>query len=88
MILTVAVWISTFMLAAAVLLGLWRVWTAPDNATRAIVGDLVYFACVGILIMQGMEHHSTVSVDAAVIAALLGIVATIALARIITRGRR
>ena len=38
--------------------------------------------------MFGMLHHSSVSVDAALLASILGILATIALARIMTRGRR
>ncbi|MDO4784780.1 MAG: monovalent cation/H+ antiporter complex subunit F [Propionibacteriaceae bacterium] len=81
-------WIATCVLMLAVLLGLIRVVTAPDAASRAVVGDLVFFSCVGILIIQGMLHDSAVAVDAALIASILGILATIALSRILTRGRR
>lgn len=86
--MTIVLWIATGILALAVFLGLVRVFTATDAATRAVVGDLVFFACVGILICQGTLHHSVVTVDAALIASILGILATIALARILTRGRR
>lgn len=86
--MTVAMWIATSLLAAAIVLGIIRIFTAPDPATRAAVGDLIFFACVGILIIQGMLTESAVSVDLGMIAAILGILATIALARIITRGRR
>lgn len=81
-------WIATGILAAAILVGLFRVFTAEDAATRAAVGDLIFFACIGILIIQGMLQGSAVSVDLAMIASILGILATIALARIVTRGRR
>lgn len=84
----VSMWIATVILGLAVALGLVRVFTAPDAATKAVVGDLVYFACVGILIIQGMLQDSAVAVDAAMIASILGIIATVALARILTRGRR
>ncbi|BCR81038.1 monovalent cation/H+ antiporter complex subunit F [Arachnia rubra] len=83
-----ALWIAIGLLAMSVLLGLVRVVTAPDSATRAVVGDLVFFSCIGILALFGMLHRSSVSVDAALLAAILGILSTIALARIITRGRR
>ncbi len=86
--MTVALWVATVMLGAAVALGVVRVITARDAATRAVVGDLVFFSCVGILILQGMLHASAVSVDLALIASILGILATVALARILTRGRR
>ena len=81
-------WFATGVLALAVLLGLIRVVTVQDAASRAVVGDLVFFSCIGILIIQGMLHDSVVAVDAALIASILGILATVALSRILTRGRR
>ncbi|MDO5533765.1 MAG: monovalent cation/H+ antiporter complex subunit F [Propionibacteriaceae bacterium] len=86
--MTIAVWIASILLAATVLIGLVRIATAPDAASRAIVGDLVYFAMIGQLVVLGIVTGSEAVVDAALLAALLGILATIALARIITRGRR
>lgn len=88
MILTITAWIVTVALALSVLAGLWRAYTATDAATRTVVADLVFFGSVGILVVQGMLLKSEVSVDLSLIAAILGIVATLALARILTRGRR
>lgn len=84
----IAMWGAMGILAVAVLVGLYRVATATDLATRAIVGDLVFFAGVGVLVLLGTLRDSAAVVDAAMLASLLGILATIALARIITRGRR
>lgn len=88
MILTITAWVVTVSLALSVLAGLWRAYTASDAATRTIVADLVFFGCVGILVVQGMLWRSGVSVDLSMVAAILGIVATLALARILTRGMR
>ena len=88
MILTVSIWVSLLLLGAAILLGLVRVVTATDGASRAVVGDLVYFSAVGMLVLLGALSGSAATVDAAMLAALVGILATIALARIITRGKR
>lgn len=86
--MTVAIWIAMGILAVGILLGLYRVLTATDGASRAVVGDLVYFSAIGIMVLLGMLVRSAVVVDAALIASVLGIVATIALARILTRGER
>lgn len=88
MILTITTWVVTVVLALSVLAGLWRAYTATDAATRTIVADLVFFSSVGILVVQGMLVQSSVSVDLSLMAAILGIVATLALARILTRGKR
>ena len=86
--MTIAVWAAIAVLGLGIILGLVRVLTATDGASRAVVGDLVYFSSIGILVLLGMLVGSAVVVDAAMIASVLGIVATIALARILTRGER
>lgn len=86
--MAVVLWVTLLMLAAAVLVGLARVATASDPASRAIVGDLVYFSAIAVIVLLGLLNESAAAVDAALIAALLGILATVALARILTRGRR
>lgn len=84
----VGVWIGIVLLGAAIIIGLVRIATATDGASRAVVGDLVFFSAIGLLVLLGMLKESEAVVDAAMLAALLGILATIALSRIITRGRR
>lgn len=84
----VALWIAIGILGVSILVGLLRIVTATDGASRAVVGDLVFFSAIGVLLVLGMMVDSAAIGDAAMLAALLGILATIALARIITRGRR
>lgn len=86
--MTVVVAIAMLVLAASVVLGLAQIRVAEDGASQAVVGDLIYFCAVGIIVLLSMLTASTVIVDAALLASMLGILATIALARIITRGRR
>lgn len=76
------------ILALAILVGLYRVFSSTSAAERAVVGDLVYFAAIGILMIVGIQTGSAVVQDAAMLAAFLGILATVALARILTRGER
>lgn len=76
------------ILGLAIILGLIRISTAKDGATRAIVGDLVFFSGIGLMMGLAVLDESSVVLDAAVLASMLGILTTVALARIITRGRR
>lgn len=84
----IGIWAAIGILGVSILLGLMRIATATDGASRAVVGDLVFFSTIGILLLLGMLKESAAIVDAAMLAALLGILATIALARILTRGHR
>ncbi|CAN5721316.1 hypothetical protein BH24ACT8_BH24ACT8_21640 [soil metagenome] len=86
--MTVILWATVAILTLAAVLGIARVMTATDDATRAVVGDLVYFCAVGLMITMLMATDSAVTFDVSLIAALLGILSTIALSRILTRGRR
>lgn len=86
--MTIVLWLTLAMLAAAVVVGLVRIATAPDPASRAVVGDLVYFSAIGVIVLLGLVNRSAAAVDAALLASLLGILATVALARMLTRGRR
>ncbi len=86
--MTVAIWVAAVILGAAVLVGLAQVALARDDASRAVVGDLVYFSAIGVMVLYGILAGSAVVLDAAMLASLLGIVATVALARILTRGHR
>lgn len=86
--LTVLVTIGVILLMTAVLLGLRLVLKAEDAASKAVVGDLVFFSAVGTVVLVGMLTRSEIVLDVVLLASLVGILATIALGRIITRGRR
>ena len=82
------IWTTALILLLAAVLGLARVVTARDDASVAAVSDLVYFCAVGIFLIVGIASGSVVLLDVASLAALVGILATVSLARILTRGSR
>lgn len=86
--IAIGVWVAIGLISVSVVIGLVRIATATDEASRAVVGDLVFFCAVAMLILLGMLADSAAVVDAALLASLLGVLATVALARIITRGQR
>ena len=88
MILQATLALSVALLSLSVLVGLVGLSRARDDASRAVVSDLLYFSVVGLLAAFGVLLGSAVVEDAIMAAALLGVLATVSLARIITRGRR
>ena len=86
--MTIVVSICIIILAAAVIVGLVRVLTAKDLGSRAIVSDLMYFSAIGMLTMFGILVSSSIILDGIFLSSMVGILATIALSRILTRGLR
>lgn len=86
--MSVILWICIGILIVAIVLGLIRALTARESGSRAIVGDLVYFATVGILVSIGMLVNLSIVIDVLFLSSLLGVLATVALSRILTRGHR
>lgn len=86
--MTIVVWVTIGILALAALIGLAHVMATKEDASRAVIGDLIYFCAVGIFIIYALLVESVVLFDVASVAGLLGILATLALSRILTRGRR
>src|SRR5699024_2970653 len=87
-LMTVVVSICALILAAAIIIGLVRVLTARDLGSRAVVSDLIYFSSVAIVTMLGIAVSSSIVLDVVFLASMVGILATIALSRILTRGHR
>ena len=76
------------ILLVSAVIGLVRLYTASDDASVAAVSDLLYFCAVGIVVMGALAVGSSITFDVASIASMIGILATLALSRILTRGRR
>ena len=55
---------------------------------RDDVGRIANTVSLLVIVLIGLVNSSAAAVDAALIASVLGILATVALARILTKGRR
>ena len=84
-------WVAIFaigILAVTAVIGVFRLYTARDDASIAAVSDLVYFCGIGMVALGAVIVCSSITMDVLAIGSLLGILATVALSRILTRGRR
>lgn len=76
------------ILAVAVALALttWRLLAGPDPVDRVLALDTLYVNTVGLVMLLGLQFASDLLFEAALVIAMLGFIATVALARFIARG--
>jgi multicomponent K+:H+ antiporter subunit F len=82
-------WALQFALAAvslALALTAWRLVTGPETTDRVLAVDTLYINTVGLVILLGIRFQSELLFEAALVIAMLGFIATVALARFIARG--
>mgnify|MGYP000926711465 CR=1 FL=1 len=73
-------------IALAMALTAWRLLRGPEPTDRVLALDTLYVNTVGLVIVLGLWQGSSLLFEAALLIAMLGFVATVALARYITRG--
>lgn len=79
---------GVLVLAASVLVAGVRMFRGPNDANRAIASDLLFFAVIGLIALFGVLAMAPTVFDLVLIATLVGFLATLSLARALTKGRR
>lgn len=64
----------------------WRLLRGPQAIDRVVAVDTLYINTVALVILLGLRLGSDLLFEAALVVAMLGFVATVALARFIARG--
>lgn len=79
---------GVLVLASSVVVAGVRMFVGPNDANRAIASDLLFFAVVGLIALFGVLAMSPTVFDLVLVATLVGFLATLSLARALTKGRR
>lgn len=66
----------------------WRMFVGPGDANRAISSDLFFFVVIGLISLVGVLFGIRHVFDLVLVATVLGLLATVSMARVITRGAR
>ena len=74
------------LLASALALNLWRLLRGPDLPDRVLALDTLYINSLALLVLYGIHADSALYFEAALLIALLGFVATVAVAKYLLRG--
>ena len=82
----IALDIAFCSIGLAMLLALWRLARGPDVPDRILALDTMYINAVAFIVLLGIRSGSAVYFEAALLIALFGFVATVALARYVARG--
>ena len=85
MIITWALNLASGMLVLALLLCGWRLLRGPSVADRILALDTLGINTVALVMLLGLRWQSTLLFEVALVIALLGFVATVALARFVAR---
>lgn len=83
-------WALQFALAAtglAIALCGWRLLRGPSPIDRVLALDTLYINVVALVILLGIQRRTPMLFEAALIVAMLGFAATVALARYLSRGQ-
>ena len=80
--------IGVALCALAFLLVVIQVFRVKGNVSRAVMSDVAFFSMVGVFLTTALFRETAITFDIAMLAGLLGILSTVGLARVISRGRR
>lgn len=80
--------IGIVLIALACLASAYRMLTGPTDADRVVAADLLLFGVVGIIALVGVRVAAAFAFDMVLIAALVGFLGALSLARALTRGKR
>ena len=76
------------LLMLSVVLAVVRAWKGPTAGNSAVAGDLIFFAFVGAVAVLGVMFAIDAVMDIILIAALLGFLSVLSLARLMQGGKR
>lgn len=73
-------------LSLAVLLNLWRLLRGPALMDRVLAVDTMVINIIALIILFGIQQHTTIFFEAALLFAMFGFIATVAYCRFVLRG--
>lgn len=80
--------ITAVLLVATLPALIYRMVAGPNSADRALASDFILFVTIGLIALLGVALASSATFDLVLVATAVGFLATLALARLITRQKR
>ena len=84
--IAIALGVAFGAVGLALLLTAWRLLRGPDAPDRVLAVDTLYVNVVALVVLLGIAYDTHALFEAALLVALIGFVATVALARYVFRG--
>ncbi|MEX5274567.1 monovalent cation/H+ antiporter complex subunit F [Kocuria sp. CPCC 205235] len=80
--------VGILIIGVACLASAYRILRGPTQADRAVAGDLLLFGFVGLIALFAIRAANEYTFDIVLVAALVGFLSALSLARALTRGKR
>ncbi|MBA0127392.1 pesticidal protein Cry26Aa [Haloechinothrix sp. YIM 98757] len=80
--------IALVVVALTLLPASYRMFTGPNDSDRAVSADLVFFGFIGVVALLGLRMDTDIVLDVVLVATVVGFLATLSIARLVTRGYR
>lgn len=84
--LTVSIYLAYGMLAAGLLLNLWRLLKGPGMVDRVLALDTMFINSIAIVILFGIHAGEQLYFEIALLIAMVGFIGTAALCKYFMRG--
>jgi multicomponent K+:H+ antiporter subunit F len=84
--LTTAIMVAFFCIAAALTLNFWRLFAGPTLPDRILALDTMAINTIALLILLGIHQNLTEYFEAALLIAMMGFIGTVALCKYLLRG--
>ena len=86
---TTVMQVCIIVMAVSLLVSLAAVILTKDELSRAVMADVIFYGMVAIFLVWTLQKETMIGYEIPILAALVcGVIPTIAMARIISRGRR
>lgn len=85
----IVITIGIGMVSVSLLASLVLILRTRDFITRAVMSDMIFYSMIAIYLMWSLNNATSIAYEIAFLAAILGgVLPTMSMARIITKGRR
>lgn len=86
---TASLWVALSIIAFVIIGVVFMIARSKDEFTRAVAADLAFYPMIGFYVIWCMLNDSQINYEVALLAGLVGgVLPTMSLARIISKGRR
>ncbi|MBW7860064.1 MAG: K+/H+ antiporter subunit F [Rhodocyclaceae bacterium] len=75
-----------FAVSVALLFNLWRLFAGPSVMDRVLAVDTMVINVIALIILYGIDRHTSVYFEAALLLAMFGFISTVAFCRFVLRG--
>lgn len=90
--MTIFEWIITGSMGAValcMLVGMYMILKTDDMCTRVVLSDLIFYSMVTLYLIWTIPNETFVGYEIAILAAVVGgVMPTLSMSRIVSRGRR